>query len=440
MQLEVSVLGKPVATLDSPTGFEHVLTYYPGLNAEDFVSLLMPVQTKSYSYPELHPLFQMNLPEGFLLSILQEQLGPHIGASPLSLLSVIGRNMIGRVQVSAPGANLDVAPSSIEVKEILKGDNGEEAFIDLVKKYATSGVSGVVPKFLSPEAKRQFLKASVATPRYIIKGSSQKLPYLALNEHLSMEVSRTAGFDTAKTEVSEDGQALLVHRFDVNEVTGTRLGMEDICSLLLLRPAQKYEATWERVVKQVKAFVPTENRQMELEKLIGTLLLTYALGNADCHAKNLALLYTSFEDVRVAPVYDMLSITVYDDYAKNPPGLSISGRKTWHPGKTLQQFAQIQAGIKPADFKLLLERICDAIVKVTPEVMAHAKDKSGFREVGKRMVHRWNEGINSLTYKTSILVPDLKVNLDAAGFSEVVIAKPVKPEKIGKSSLLASKK
>lgn len=63
MQLEVSVLGKPVATLDSPTGFEHVLTYYPSVNTEDFVSLLMPVQTKSYNYPELHPQFQMNLPE-----------------------------------------------------------------------------------------------------------------------------------------------------------------------------------------------------------------------------------------------------------------------------------------------------------------------------------------------------------------------------------------
>jgi hypothetical protein len=32
------------------------------------------------------------------------------------------------------------------------------------------------------------------------------------------------------------------------------------------------------------------------------------LRNADCHSKNIALLYTSRENVRLAPVYDMLPI------------------------------------------------------------------------------------------------------------------------------------
>jgi hypothetical protein len=65
----------------------------------------------------------MNQPEGYLLQVLQEQFGPHIGASPIALLSVIGRNTVGRVQVAAVGAAL-------------------------VREHATSGVSGVVPKFL----------------------------------------------------------------------------------------------------------------------------------------------------------------------------------------------------------------------------------------------------------------------------------------------------
>lgn len=42
------------------------------------------------------PVLQMNLPEGYLLQVLQERFGPHIGASPIALLSVIGRNMVGR--------------------------------------------------------------------------------------------------------------------------------------------------------------------------------------------------------------------------------------------------------------------------------------------------------------------------------------------------------
>jgi hypothetical protein len=44
----------------------------------------------------------------------------------------------------------------------------------------------------------------------IVKGTTARLPGVALNEHLCMEVSRQAGFPTATTEVSDDGQALVV--------------------------------------------------------------------------------------------------------------------------------------------------------------------------------------------------------------------------------------
>ena len=100
MKLHVFVHDKPVATLESADGFRHVMAYHPDVDPEQFVSLLMPVRTESYVYPDLHPIFRMNLPEGFLLSILQEQLGPQVGASPLNLLSVVGRNAIGRVKVA----------------------------------------------------------------------------------------------------------------------------------------------------------------------------------------------------------------------------------------------------------------------------------------------------------------------------------------------------
>jgi hypothetical protein len=42
------------------------------------------------------------LTEGYLLQVLQGQFGPQIGASPTALLSVIGRNMVGRVQSPPP--------------------------------------------------------------------------------------------------------------------------------------------------------------------------------------------------------------------------------------------------------------------------------------------------------------------------------------------------
>lgn len=53
MKLHVYVHNQPVATLESIDGFRHVMTYHPDIAPEQFVSLLMPVRTESYVYPEL---------------------------------------------------------------------------------------------------------------------------------------------------------------------------------------------------------------------------------------------------------------------------------------------------------------------------------------------------------------------------------------------------
>lgn len=437
MKLTVFVHGQPVATLAAPDGFGHVVSYHPHAAPTQFISLLMPVRTASYTYPELHPLFRMNLPEGFLLSVLQEQLGPHVGASPLNLLAVVGRNVIGRIQVAAEGADPRSPPLPFELDAVLRGDNREAAFADLVRRHVLSGVSGVVPKFLSPATLGAHRKATLATERYIIKGTTASLPGAALNEHLCMEVAREAGIAAARTQVSDDGQALIVHRFDYAEDGTTRLGMEDLCSLLALRPEQKYESTWERVVNRIQDVTPATRHAQLLSPLADLLLLTYALRNADCHTKNIALLYAGIDDIRLAPVYDMLTITVYDDYAHNPPGLPVEGRSTWAPGKSLERFLQMRCGIRPARIRERIERICEAMVQVSPRVVAAAAAHPSFAPIAPRMLHAWNEGMNSLRLQKTWSLPNLSPVLADAGWSEVARPVPPKPDKIGRSTLLA---
>jgi serine/threonine-protein kinase HipA len=189
MNLNVFVHGRRVATLSSANGFEHHLTYLPDAPADAFVALQMPVRAQSWSWPALHPFFQVSLPEGFLLSVLKEQLGPHLGASPLDLLAVVGHNMVGRVQLSA-GEQPAAMVAALELKELLHGESSEDVFLDLLSEYAASGVSGVVPKFLTPETRAIFRKGSIATERHIVKGGSAKQPFIALNEHLCMEAAR----------------------------------------------------------------------------------------------------------------------------------------------------------------------------------------------------------------------------------------------------------
>lgn len=400
MKLSVYVHGREIAALETLGDFKSVLTYHPAVAPEHFVSLTMAVRTESYVWDDqLHPIFQMNLPEGYLLQVLQEQFGPHVGASPMTLLSVVGRNMVGRIQVAASGAVLDAPPATIEVADLLQGDNSEEAFAELVRRYATSGVSGVVPKFLDAQRETPALgphkKSTLLTQRHIIKGSSSALPFVSLNEHLCQQVAANV-LPAARTEISRDGQALVVHRFDVDEHGQRRWGMEDFCVLLGLRPASKYDTTWERIAKAVRDHVPGSRQHETFRQLATVLLLTYALRNADCHAKNLALMYTSRADAQLCPVYDMLTTSVYAGYQHNPPGIGFMGKKTWTPGKNLQQFIAATFGISRKEQLLIVDAISDAVSDTAPRVREAMKEHRAFKEIGKRMLLAWSTGVNGL--------------------------------------------
>ena len=443
MQLSVSVLGREVATLQQVGDFKSVLTYHPQVAVDDFVSLTMPVRTESYVWDDqLPPVLQMNLPEGYLLQVLQEQFGPHIGASPVALLSVVGRNMVGRLQVAAPGADLGQPPKPLDVAALLRGDNAEQAFAALVREHATSGVSGVVPKFLGAQVEAASAlalhkKASLITRRHIIKGSSAQLPFVALNESLCMQVARRV-LPTAKTEVSDDGQALVVHRFDVDEDGQPHWGMEDFCSLLGLRPAAKYDTTWERIARAVRDHVPGPQRLDTFRQLATTLLLTYALRNADCHAKNLALRYTSRADVHLSPAYDMLTTSVYAGYQHNPPGIEFMGKKTWTPGKNLQKFIAATLGIQPKEQQHIVQAISDAVADVGPLVRQAMQQHPAFDDVGKRMLLAWAEGVQGLRDQRVYAVGDWATGAAFEGFS-LPAKQKAESTRIGRSPLLGKR-
>lgn len=401
MKLNVHVLDKRVGVLEQVGDFRSVMAYTPDAAPQDLVSLTMPVRTESYPWDdELHPIFRMNLPEGYLLQVLQEEFGPHVGASPVALLSVIGRNMVGRVKVAPPNAALNQPATPVEVAALLKGDNSEEAFAQLVREHARSGVSGILPKFLdagksSKTGLGRHAKATMLTHRHIVKGSSSRLPFATANEHLCMQVAAKV-IPTAKTELSDDGNVLVVHRFDVDKNGKPHRAMEDFCSMLGLRPAQKYETTWERIAKAVRAHVPGRNQYETFRKLSSMLLLTYALRNADCHAKNVALVYTSRDDVSLAPAYDFFTTSVYAGYQHNPPAISIMGKKTWLPGKTLPRFIAGTFGIPEREQKVAVEQIGDAVADTAKAVRETMNGLAGFKDTGKRMLAAWKEGVNQL--------------------------------------------
>ena len=104
MKLDVQVRGKTVAQLYRDRD-EYLLNYLPGTEADDFVSLTMPVRELPWRWPrDLHPFFRQNLPEGYLLGIIRETFGPLLDGTDLSLLAVVGGMGIGRVTITPEGS------------------------------------------------------------------------------------------------------------------------------------------------------------------------------------------------------------------------------------------------------------------------------------------------------------------------------------------------
>ena len=252
-----------------------------------------------------------------------------------------------------------------------------------------------------------------------------------------MQVARRV-MPAAQTEVSDDGQALVVHRFDVDEHGQPLWGMEDFCSLLGLRPAAKYDTTWERIAKAVRDHVPGAQRLATFRQLATTLLLTYALRNADCHAKNLALLYTSRANAHLSPAYDMLTTSVYAGFQHNPPAIDFMGKRTWAPGKNLQKFIAATFGIQPKEQQHMVQAISDAVADVAPQVRQSMAQHPGFEDIGKRMLMAWAEGVQGLRDARVYAVGEWQAGEAFDGFStppKLVTAH----EKVGRSPLLGKR-
>jgi serine/threonine-protein kinase HipA len=106
--LEVYSSGKKAGSLarsDIHEG-DFLFGYDAGCRPEQAVSLTMPVVRDQYdSMNTVHPIFEMNLPEGALLEKLRLRFAKAIpDFDDLALLEIVGQSQIGRLRYARPGA------------------------------------------------------------------------------------------------------------------------------------------------------------------------------------------------------------------------------------------------------------------------------------------------------------------------------------------------
>ncbi|MBI5196475.1 MAG: type II toxin-antitoxin system HipA family toxin [Nitrospirae bacterium] len=372
---------------------EYVFNYLPDVSDRYAVSLTMPVRLQSWTHKTLHPVFQMNLPEGALLAAIKNALAKIARVDDLTLLSVVGTNQIGRnrftlTEEQSPAFKL--SPESLE--DILHYPDTGELFNELLQKYAMhSGISGIQPKVLLDAKDR----ATVHVLSYIVKSWGSDYPYLAANEYFCMKAVRRAGLPTPENFLSDNGKLFVMKRFDMTDA-GEYVGFEDMCALQGLGTEDKYTGSYERVVRTINDYVSPRYRQIAREQFFAALALTVMLRNGDAHLKNFGVLYAdpTRGGTKLAPVYDIVTTTAY--ISRDVPALTIGGTKKWWDRKTLEKFATAHCGLSASRAAELISESGDAVQDIKPELKRYIKDHSEFSPVGKGMLKAWEEGVKSL--------------------------------------------
>lgn len=329
------------------TGDGFLFGYHADAPRSAEISLLMPQRPEQYASRELHPIFQMNLPEGYVLERLRQRLAKATGMDPMLLLALTGREAaIGRVHVRAPAGLVEaVAAGEVSgrgerLSQILAWDGAEDLFEELARRYLfRTGVSGVQPKLLVPEAREPDGKVSLATADLIVKSGAAEYPGLAVNEYVCMSIARRSGIPVPEFHLSDNRQLFVMRRFD-RTADGQALGFEEMAVLMAKGAAQKYEGSYEQVARFVSLFCSPERRLASLAQLFDQVALSCILGNGDAHLKNFGVLYgnPASGDVWLAPAYDLVNTTAY--IAEDSLALTLGGSKSFFASRVhLMDFA-----------------------------------------------------------------------------------------------------
>jgi serine/threonine-protein kinase HipA len=377
--------------------------YLPDVSPQRAVSVTMPLRLPSWDTAfGLPPIFEMNLPEGVLRERLRLAFAKATGTfDDLDLLPIVGRSQVGRLRYTGEKEQVQEDVPFQSVDEILARRRDGDLFRYLLDKFAVySGISGVQPKVLVRDENASFALED-AKPRtsesfrgatHIVKfWEANGSPQLAANEHFCLTVARRCGLEVPPSRLAEDAKTLVVDRFDLRP-DGTYRGFEDFCVLNAKRTDQKYSGSYETsIMKRFQQFADSPHLVEDLEKLFTLIVINCGLRNGDAHLKNFGIVYDDVLGVvRLAPVYDLVTTTVY--VAKDSMALSLNGTTKWPSAKNLRTLGETRMMGTPSKVKQILERVGDAMSQSAAEMQTYMKEHTEFAQVGERMLEEWEKG------------------------------------------------
>ena len=128
------------------------------------------------------------------------------------------------------------------------------------------------------------------------------------------------------------------------------------------------------------------------DTLATSYALSCALKNGDAHLKNFGVLYDDAEsEVRLAPIYDLVTTTAYKP--ADILALTLGGSKRWPAAKALLAFARTHCNMTEARARELLGAVAQGVLRAAQELRQHLHGTPAFQTVGAAMLAEWSVGL-----------------------------------------------
>lgn len=335
------------------------------------LSLHLPLRADIYPDDLSRPFFSNLLPEGEIKQVIARRL--QISASnDFAMLNSIGGECAGAVSVLPVGFVPVVKPGYQRLNE----EELHRIITDLPKRPLMAGVEGMrlslagaqnkLPVYM--EGDGIFIASGNAPSTHILKPPIRDLEDTVENEAFCMMLAKKMGLPAPPVTIHHGLDKLyIIQRYDRRRDKDdhiVRLHQEDFCQALGFLPDQKYEGeggpSLENCFKllQEKSISPAADRLT----LLRWSIFNFLIGNADAHAKNLAIIFTD-RGPRLAPFYDLICTQVYPDLTQKQ-SMRIGGenRPSWIQQKHWEKLSESVA-IKSS---LVLKTLQDMATDILP--------------------------------------------------------------------------
>jgi len=366
-------------------GFNYTKNFKP-------ISLIMPYKDATYIWKsKLHPIFDMNMPEGYLFEIFKNYLMKEYGyLDDFLLFSSLCSNIQSRITYESWFDKTDY--KTMDLEEILSNDTAD-TFTKILKTFLNkNAISGIQPKTLALVED----KLSLSTKEYIIKTWGEEYPNLAQNEYFCLKAVEKADVKIPNILLSHNKNFLLVERFNYDKTNDEFLGFEEILVLMGKNKEEKYSGSYEAIAKII--YTVTTNKQQSMQSFYKTIIMSYLLKNGDAHLKNFGVIYDKeFQTISFAPAYDIVNTCVY--IYKDKPALTMFGKKLWFGKKDLLKFGVKECYLSQSEAIKCYEKCKSALEEIIVELGLYIEQNHEFKSIGSKMIDTWKLSLNETTHK-----------------------------------------